>query len=139
MLNKALEIGRSFDWITPVLAQIQNVANGPHRTFLISGGSGWSGHRIGRMLREHGVRYWGMMIVSQKLMLTVRQEQAGWTQYLLQREGIPLLNPIGSGHVTSAGGRAAVSRAAESGKVRRQGIVDGLSGLVDSVADKLGL
>ena len=139
MLNKLLEIGMSFDWITPVLAQVQNVANGPHRTFLVSGGSGWSGHRIERLLRDNGVRCWGMMIVSQKLMLTVRQEQAGWTQYLLQREGIPLLNPIASAHVATTNGGAALSRAREPRTAQRQQIVDRVSGLLDSVADRLGL
>lgn len=139
MFNKLLEFGRSFDWISPLIAQIQNVANGPHRTFLISGGSGWSGRRIGRMLNQHGVQYWGMMIVEGELMLTVRQQQAGWTQYLLQREGIPLLNPLPSGRVAEAGGAPAGSPAAHAKATGSRSFLDDLSGLVDSMADRLGL
>lgn len=139
MLQKLLDIGMTFDWITPVIAQIQDIANGPHRTFLISEGSGWSGHQVGRMLRDHGVKYWGMMIVEGKLMLTVRQQQAGWTQYLLQREGIPLLNPLPSGRPTATSGTPAAPPAAHSKAARRHSFLDDLNGLVDSMADRLGL
>ena len=139
MLDKMTDIGRSFDWITPMLAQIQNIINGPSHTLLIPEASGWSGREIGRMLRRHGVKYWGMMIVKHTLMLTVRQKQARWADYLLQREGIPLLNPMPSSQPAAPGGQTAPPSGAAPRQARHGGLLDDLNGLVDSMADRLGL
>jgi hypothetical protein len=130
MLDKLLEIGSSFDWITPLLAEIQDIANGPSHTILIPEASGWSGRQIGRMLRQHGVSYWGMMIVNHTLMLTVRQKQARWADYLLQRSGIPLLNPL-PGVPNGLPGP-------ERKTARGDGVVDGLGRFIDSIAQRLG-
>lgn len=97
MFFKLLEFGMGFDWITPVLAQIQDIAYGPRRILMIGSGSGWSGHRIGQMLTDHGVKNWGMMIVKGDLLVSVKKKQLKWAEYLLQREGIPLLNPVYGG------------------------------------------
>ena len=105
MFLKLLEFGMGFDWITPALAQLQDLACGyRRRIMIIGGGSGWSGRRIGKMLNEHGIHYWGMMIVNGKLLVTVRQEQAQIAQYLVQREGILLLNPLPSDGVQESHG-----------------------------------
>ena len=139
MLDKMTEVGRSFDWITPMLAQIQDIVNGPSYTFLIPEASGWSGREIGRMLRDHGVKYWGMMIVKHTLMLSVRQKQARWADYLLQRSGIPLFNPISSSQPATAGAGPAAEGGPERKPARRRGLFDELNGLLDSMAKTLGL
>ena len=91
-----LEFGKCFDWISPVLAAAQDVVNGPGHTFLIPAYSGWSGREICKLLHDHGVETWGVMIppYSNTLMITVRQKQGRWADYLLQRSGVPLLNPM---------------------------------------------
>jgi len=85
-----LHLLASFDLISPVLAMIQNITNGPSHTFLIPEDCGWSGRRIEHLLRSHGVKTWGLMIINRKLRITVRLAQARWAQYLLEREGIPI-------------------------------------------------
>ena len=139
MLDKLLEIGSWFDWISPALAQVQDIANGPSHTFLIPQASGWSGREISRMLREHGVKHWGMMIVNHTLMLSVRQKQARWADYLLQRSGIPLLNPISSSQPATAGARPSAEGGPERQPARRRGLFEELNGLLDSMAKTLGL
>ena len=90
MIDDLLHLIASFDLISPILAVIQNSTNGPSHTFLIPEECGWSGRRIEHLLRSHGVEPWGLMIINRMLRITVRQAQARWTQYLLEREGIPL-------------------------------------------------
>ncbi len=94
MFDKFLAIGSMFDWITPVAAYAQDFLYGPSHTFLIPHGIGWSGYEIARLLNRHGIQTWGLMIVGDTLMVSVRQTQARWAQYLLQREGIPIDNPL---------------------------------------------
>jgi len=139
MLDKLLEIGSCFDWISPALAQVQDITNGPSHTFLIPQASGWSGREISRMLREHGVKHWGMMIVNHTLMLTVRQKQARWADYLLQRSGIPLFNPISSGQPATAGTWPSAVRDRERKPERHHGLLEELNGFLDSMAKTLGL
>jgi len=90
MLDTLLHLLASFDLISPVLAAIQNVINGPSHTFLIPEDCGWSGRRIEYLLNSYGVQPWGLMIINRMLRITVRQPQARWAQYLLEREGIPI-------------------------------------------------
>ena len=90
MIDKLLEYGTIFDWISPLVAEIQDIANGPSHTFLIPEGCGWSGREIDNLLRNRGIKTWGLMIVDHLIMITVRQAQAWWAQTLLDREGIPI-------------------------------------------------
>lgn len=90
MFDNLLHLIASFDLISPVMAMIQNVANGPSHTFLIPENCGWSGRKIEHLLRSHSVKTWGLMIINRLLRITVRLEQAHWAQYLLEREGIPI-------------------------------------------------
>jgi len=90
MLDKILELGTLFDWISPLVAAVQDVTNGPSHTFMMREDCGWSGREIANTLRRHGVKTWGHMIVNHSIMITVRRKQAQWAQYLLEREGIPI-------------------------------------------------
>ena len=90
MFDRILELGTTFDWVTPLIAFVQDIVAGPSFTFLVPADCGWSGREIGRLLKRHGVRVWGMMIVSNTLMFSARKAQAQWAQYFLQREGIPI-------------------------------------------------
>jgi hypothetical protein len=94
MLQQMLEVCACFDWLSPVIAGIQTVANRPTYTFRVPQGYGWSSLAIERLLREHGVRTWGRMIFNRTIMFTVRLSQARWAQHLLEREGIPINNPF---------------------------------------------
>ena len=46
MLSKFLEFGTVFDWISPLVAIMQDIANGPSHTFFIPENCGWSGREV---------------------------------------------------------------------------------------------
>jgi hypothetical protein len=96
MLDGLIKFGACFDWISPLLAIAQNMANGPSETLMIPQACGWSGGEIARLLRRHGVHTWGHMAVNDTLMMSVRQSQARWARYLLQRAGLPGGEGVGS-------------------------------------------
>jgi hypothetical protein len=90
MLDKMLEVGACFDWITPLVTVAQDLANGPGHTFLIPQECGWSGRDIAGLLRRRGVKSWGLMVVDHSLLVRVTLRQARWAEYILESAGIPL-------------------------------------------------
>jgi len=93
MLDKLVDIGCAFDWITPTIAFVQDFLHSPARDFGISPLAGWGRGDIKRLLNGSGVQVWGLMynVSGDILMFTVPQAQAQWAYDLLQREGIPIL------------------------------------------------
>jgi hypothetical protein len=104
-MRQLLEFGSMFDWITPLLSFILDVAHGPSHTFEIPRDAGWSGRDVEGLLRQHGVKTWGLMIpaYSSSILITVRQAQARWAEYVLQRYGVPVRGGLPAG--TGAGHR----------------------------------
>jgi hypothetical protein len=95
MIDKFLEVGAGFDWISPLLGFLGDAMNGPAHTFLIPWNScPMSGHEVKRLLRKRGVKSWGVMIVSGTLMVSVKLNKARWAQHLLEQAGVPIENPI---------------------------------------------
>jgi hypothetical protein len=90
MLDKFLEIASTPDWITPLAGMIQDRVNGPAHMFLIPDDCGWSGFEIRRLLKRHGVKTWGLMVVDNLILVSVRLAQAHYAQYILLREQIPI-------------------------------------------------
>ena len=139
MIDKFVEVGAGFDLISPVLAIIGNVMNGPSYTFLIPHEfCPVSGHDVGRILRKRGVKSWGRMIVSGTLMVSVRLEKARWAQQILEQAGVPIENPLPEvapkpsasrkRAATGAGrGRRGSRRRSEAGSV-----VDAVSEILDT-------
>lgn len=93
MLDKILNIGCAFDWITPTWAIFQDFFNGPVSHFGIQANVGFTRGDIRRLLRKHGARSWGYVynVAGDMIMLSVPKSQATWAYYLLQREGVPIL------------------------------------------------
>ena len=131
MIDDLLHLIASFDLISPVLAMIQNTTNRPSHTFLIPEDCGWSGREIERLLRSYSVKTWGLMIVDRRIMISVRQAQARWAQYLLERERIS----IEYGVLDESAGR--VSRPAR--KVHQAGPIETVSRWLDKLVAFLEL
>ncbi|MCB0174007.1 MAG: hypothetical protein KDJ97_26050 [Anaerolineae bacterium] len=93
-IDKLIEIGVNADWISPLLSMIQDVANGPHHDFLVDWNSGWSANEIKRLLENHGIKTWGVMVRHEIIMFTVRKKQAQWAQYVLQSHSVPILSGL---------------------------------------------
>jgi len=101
MFDQLLGFLSLFDWLTPTAACVQDLVHGPSRQFHVPFGMGWSGHQIKELLQRHGVKTWGLMVIGDTIVFTVKQVQADWTEYLLNRHGVP----ISAGQVASTSGR----------------------------------
>ena len=58
--------------------------------FFVPISSGRNGRDIQRLLTDHGIRNWGWVAGHGQYTFRVRDSQAAWAQYVLQREQIPL-------------------------------------------------
>ena len=92
MRDRLLEIGGSFDWISPLAALAWDVVNGPPAHIGIPPGAGWTRRDVAQLLGRHGVRVWGFVLASDVLMFSVPKTQARWALYLLQHAGVPILH-----------------------------------------------
>ena len=94
-LDKLLSWGSTSDWISPLSGIIQDFTNGPYNRFYIDRYAGWSVNAIKRLLKSYGIKPWGDLIAEDMIIFTVKQTQAGWTQYILEQKGIPILGVSG--------------------------------------------
>ena len=131
LLDDLLAAGSIFDWITPLVAFAHDAVNGPQHTLFIDRACGWSARQIEKMLRDHGVRTWGLMIVNDQIMITMRRSQARWADYLVQREGLPLLNPLTNGPVQPDRDRTGPRQGEDTRTGQRQ--PGGLAGIIASL------
>jgi hypothetical protein len=88
-----LDVGASFDLITPLLAFLTDLVGGPVADFGVDPQSGWSLYDIRAYLKENEISAWGIMYTPNcdALIFTVRKEDAEETFFLLQYAGIPIL------------------------------------------------
>lgn len=89
MIDKSIDIGTSFDWITPLWSFIQDYRNRPAVGYNVPVDSGWSAYAIRDLLQNAGVKIWGLAIYGNTIVFGARQAQASYIQYLLDREGVP--------------------------------------------------
>ena len=86
---------KSFDWISPLWAILQDLTRGPAHTFLIdqTTGAGQTGREIENLLRRAGCQTWGAMWIGQTLTVSVPKTQA-WPAWLaLARAGVTCPEP----------------------------------------------
>ena len=86
---------KSFDWISPLWAILQDLTRGPAHTFLIDqdGGAGLTGREIENLLRRAGCQTWGAMLIGDTLTVSVPKTQA-WPGWLaLARAGVTCPEP----------------------------------------------
>lgn len=93
MIDQILNIGSTFDWITPLSAFLRDFFSGPVSDFGIPIDSSWGGHEIKHLLRDYGIQAWGFMydFDGEVLMFTVQKRHADLTYSLLDNLGVPIL------------------------------------------------
>ncbi len=93
MLDKLLNIGCAFDWITPTIAFIQDFLGGPVSDFGIPANPYLGRSEIRRLLMREGIHVWGLMydFHGEVLMFTVNKLDAEFTCHILLRNGIPIM------------------------------------------------
>jgi hypothetical protein len=79
------------DGASPLVAPLRNVVEGPGHRFAVHADTGWSGRDIETLLARYGVTLWGKLAIGDRICFTVRQAQAQWTQYLLERQGLTII------------------------------------------------
>ncbi len=89
MIDDLLKLGSTFDWISPLVAFVQDWRNGPSDGFSVPLASGWSTREVRSLLTGYGIKVWGMMLVADSLIFSVRRTQAGFAEFLLTRAGVP--------------------------------------------------
>lgn len=89
-LDDVLRAGTVFDWISPVLAIVNDIRKGPAVTFLIHVACGWTGREIANYLHQNGVETWGHMIINDYFTISCRESQASWARHLLMQAGLPV-------------------------------------------------
>ena len=95
MIDKMLQVGSAFDWISPAAATLQNVMRGPSFTFLIPyDDCPLSGREIELALKKRRVACWGLMVVDGTLTVSVKQAQAQQAQRVLESQGVPIENGL---------------------------------------------
>lgn len=95
MIDTVEDIGGKFDWISPAIGTVKDLMNGPSHCFLIPiDGCPLSGREIDIMFKRRQIKHWGMMIVDNTLMVSVKLSQAAYAQHLLEQEGVHSENPL---------------------------------------------
>ena len=98
-MRRLFEILSLIDWISPVAAFIQDVAEGGPLnlnawTFFIpydrAVSKGWSEAHIEELLSHFGVRTWGGLVNFGEFSFSVKLEQAAWAEYILTSHQIPV-------------------------------------------------
>lgn len=125
MIDTILKGGSSFDWISPVWAFIQDLRNGPAVGFTVPMEAGASTEQLQALLKERGVKVWGIMMVDDTILFTVRKAQARYVHYLFDRAGIPYQGGLGDA-------LALVQRNAQ-GKPRKKSASGWLDNCLDGV------
>ena len=89
MLDTLLEIGSYGDWITPLWAMVQDIANDGGHTFLMP--CEWFPYapiEVQWLLKEKGIKIYGLMVFGGYVMLSCHPSKARWAQYWLERLGL---------------------------------------------------
>jgi len=100
LLDHALTIGASFDWITPLVGFIGDTLSGN----LFGGGDfgikayhGYDRKDIKRLMRKNGINVWGIMynLENDTLMFAVKPKDAKFAKEILTNAGVPVVySPI---------------------------------------------
>jgi len=102
VIDKALSVGTTFDWITPLWTFIQDWRNRPSVGYSVPVDGGSSLYAIKDTLTGNGVKTWGWMIVDGVILFRARRAQAQFAQYLLDRDGVPYSGGITKRRRTTA-------------------------------------
>ena len=91
MIDLLLKVGCAFDWLSPTTALIEDIYHGHESDFVIPTGAGWSRSDIKFLLKQHGIKVWGLLysLDGNELMFSVKKEHTEYVYYLLENYGQP--------------------------------------------------
>ena len=119
MIDKLVEAGSTFDWITPLATWLQDFRNRPSVGYNVPVDGGWSAYAISDLLRAHGIKVWGLTIFQGTIMFRLRAAQAEYAQYLFTQNGVLYsggLNAAKNIHKRGKAGRTPIPLPIKSGQ-----------------------
>jgi hypothetical protein len=137
-MRRLFEILSLIDWITPVAAFVEDVAEGGPLdldawTFFIpydrAVSKGWSEAHIEELLSHFGVRTWGGLVNFGVFSFSVKLEQAAWAEYVLTSNQIPI-------HERSIGAPRLPTRKEQDSGRKQEKHRDALS-FIDDLVDRI--
>ncbi len=120
MLDTLLEIAATPDWISPTLALVQTFLNRPSVGFNVPAGTEWSTYTIEDLLTGVGIKVWGLTLVNDTIIFRVRQAQARYTHYMLERAGVPYYGGLNE----ASSSRELQSKAVNKTQAPTRGLLD---------------
>jgi hypothetical protein len=123
VLLRFFELLSIFDWVSPTIAIVEDIAEGGPLnldawTFYIpyekAVSKGWCAVDIEKLLGQHGVKTWGGLTRFGEFLFCVKLEQAAWAEYLLASHGVPVHERCQGAPQPKAGGRESRPRKQQS-------------------------
>lgn len=102
MLIRFFRLLSFLDWLSPLLAILQENRNWPVAGFYVPYSAGWSTRAVRHLLQSRGVKVIGMDLAGDLMRFSVPAAQCSFAQYLLSREGIPYTSSGGAGAFDNA-------------------------------------
>lgn len=106
--------------------------------FFVASDPGWNGFTIKKLLAEHGIKIWGVGYRNGHFFFRVKRSQAHWAEYVMLREGVPLVDHLQSSNYSHQGlGHAGPRPQRQSNQAMSTHKNFDLLAKIDQFADKL--
>jgi len=133
MLDTFLKIAATPNWVSPTISIIQTIWNRPSVGYNVPANTQWSTYTLQDLLKKFGVKVWGLALVDDRIIFRVRKAQAGYTQYLLERENVPYQGGIGEAAKFSSARRKEAIHQQPVSKGWLDNCLDGINKFVDGL------
>lgn len=87
-LDSFLAAGSTFDWISPLIAIGNDIANGPGHTFALPRACGRTTRQVQQLLSRQNIYSWGLTIHQDQILITVHKANAAKAAHILERAGL---------------------------------------------------
>lgn len=107
MIDKMLEAGTTFDWISPLWSLYQDSRHSGGAGFTIDVDGGWSLYAVNDLMNEYNIETWGWQLYGDVFIFRLNEAAAPYAQHLMRTCGVPVVGDSGFGRKTEKrrGGR----------------------------------
>jgi hypothetical protein len=89
--SELIEFLAKLDWFERVDELARALLGQRSHRFEIDRRAGWSGQEVEDLLSVNGVKIWGRAFDADRLYFRVKREQARWAEYVMMRNGAPVI------------------------------------------------
>jgi hypothetical protein len=124
------------DIVSPTITLFKNLRNGSSVRYFVPYDCGWSAVQVKNMLESKGVTVWDLDVLGGDITFLVRESQARYAAYWLDRHRLPNENTM-SAEPSGDGVPESSSKGSRNGPKKRQGMLDGVLDGIDGLVSKL--